>query len=202
LEIGSNPVYTVSGSTTNGNCVEFGAGHILADTGSPCGSGGGGGGSVTSVGLNLPSSIFAVSGTPVTTSGVLTGTLQTQSANTVFAGPSSGAAAAPTFRSLTTADLPTSVSSGVVATGSTQGTAAALTASVNVINTVASGTGVIDSAATNIPVRVLNRGANVLNFYPPSGAQIESFGTNNPVIVAVGGSTTVLCISSTQCWSY
>ena len=70
------------------------------------------GGTVTSVGLNLPSSVFAVSGTPVTTSGTLTGTLQTQSANTVFAGPSSGAAATPTFRSLVTADLPSTVLSG------------------------------------------------------------------------------------------
>jgi len=62
-------------------------------------------GSVTSVGLALPS-IMSVSGSPVTTSGTLTGTLTTQSVNTLFAGPSSGAAAAPTFRALTTADIP------------------------------------------------------------------------------------------------
>ena len=62
-------------------------------------------GSVTSVGLALPS-IMSVSGSPVTTSGTLTGTLTTQSVNTLFAGPSSGAAAAPTFRALTTTDIP------------------------------------------------------------------------------------------------
>ena len=62
-------------------------------------------GSVTSVGLALPS-IMSVSGSPVTTSGTLTGTLTTQAINTLFAGPSSGAAAAPTFRALTTADIP------------------------------------------------------------------------------------------------
>ncbi|HXJ93307.1 MAG TPA: hypothetical protein VMT20_10555, partial [Terriglobia bacterium] len=66
-------------------------------------SGSGGGGSVTSVGLSLPS-IFNVSGTPVTSSGTLTGTLATQSANLVWAGPASGVAAAPTFRSLVKAD--------------------------------------------------------------------------------------------------
>ena len=66
----------------------------------------GGSGTVTSVGLSLPSFI-TVSGSPVTTSGTLTGTLATQSANTVFAGPSSGSAAAPTFRSLVSDDLPT-----------------------------------------------------------------------------------------------
>ena len=62
-------------------------------------------GTVTSVALSLPS-IFSVSGSPVTSSGTLTGTLATQSANLVFAGPSSGSAAAPTFRSLVAADIP------------------------------------------------------------------------------------------------
>jgi hypothetical protein len=62
-------------------------------------------GTVTSVALALPS-IFTVSGSPVTTSGTLTGTLNTQSANLIFAGPSSGASATPTFRSLVSADIP------------------------------------------------------------------------------------------------
>lgn len=64
-----------------------------------------GSGTVTSVGLSLPS-IITVSNSPVTSSGTLTGVLATQTANTVFAGPASGAAAAPTFRVLTTADIP------------------------------------------------------------------------------------------------
>lgn len=62
-------------------------------------------GTVTSVGLALPN-IFTVSGSPVTTSGTLTGALATQSANRVFAGPTTGAAAAPTFRALVSADIP------------------------------------------------------------------------------------------------
>jgi hypothetical protein len=62
-------------------------------------------GTVTSVALSLPS-IFTVSGSPVTTSGTLTGTFNTQNANLVFAGPSSGVAATPTFRSLVSADIP------------------------------------------------------------------------------------------------
>lgn len=64
-----------------------------------------GAGSVTSVALSLPS-IFTVSGSPVTTSGTLSATLATQSPNVVFAGPSSGSAAAPTFRALAAADIP------------------------------------------------------------------------------------------------
>jgi hypothetical protein len=54
---------------------------------------------VTSVALALPS-IFSVSGSPVTSTGTLTGTLNTQPANTFFAGPVSGGAAVPTFRTV------------------------------------------------------------------------------------------------------
>lgn len=56
--------------------------------------------------------IFAVTGSPVTTSGTLTETLVTQIANTVFAGPTTGAAAQPTFRALVAADIPSSALPG------------------------------------------------------------------------------------------
>ena len=68
-------------------------------------SAGGGSGTVTSVALSLPA-IFSVSGSPVTTSGTLSASLATQAANLVWAGPTTGAAAAPTFRSLVAADIP------------------------------------------------------------------------------------------------
>lgn len=58
---------------------------------------------VTSVALALPS-IFTVSGSPVTTTGTLTGTLNAQTANTFFSGPLSSTAV-PTFRTITYADL-------------------------------------------------------------------------------------------------
>ncbi len=61
-------------------------------------------GSVTSVGLSAPIE-FTVSGSPVTTSGTLTFVKANQSANLLYAGPSTGAAAAPTFRSLVAADV-------------------------------------------------------------------------------------------------
>ncbi len=61
-------------------------------------------GSVTSVGLSLPS-LFDVAGSPVTTSGTLSATLAAQAAGVVLAGPASGAAAAPTFRALTAGDV-------------------------------------------------------------------------------------------------
>lgn len=62
-------------------------------------------GTVTSVALTVPS-FLSVSGSPITTSGTLAISLNTESANTVFAGPSSGSAAIPTFRSLVSADIP------------------------------------------------------------------------------------------------
>lgn len=61
---------------------------------------------VTSVGLALPTSVFNVTVSPITTTGTLTAVLQTQAANSIWAGPTSGAAATPTFRSMVTADLP------------------------------------------------------------------------------------------------
>jgi hypothetical protein len=64
-----------------------------------------GGGTVTSVGLSLPN-LFTITGSPVTASGTLTATLATQAANRVFAGPTTGADAAPTFRALVAEDIP------------------------------------------------------------------------------------------------
>ena len=66
---------------------------------------GSGNGTVTSVALSLPA-MFTVSGSPVTSTGTLTATLASQTANTVFAAPN-GTAGAPTFRTLVAADIPT-----------------------------------------------------------------------------------------------
>jgi hypothetical protein len=67
-------------------------------------------GSVTSVGLALDTAaanVFGVSNSPITSTGDITLSLDTQSPNYVFAGPATGGtAAAPTFRSLVAADIP------------------------------------------------------------------------------------------------
>lgn len=98
-----------------------------------------GAGTVTSVALALPS-IFAISGSPVTTSGTLTGTFNTQTANTIFAGPSSGGAATPTFRTQVLADLP-QLTNGQLYIGSTGAAvvAAILTAGTGISITNAAG---------------------------------------------------------------
>lgn len=72
-------------------------------------------GTVNSVALAAPG-IFSVSGSPVTTTGTLTLALATQSANTVFAGPTTGSAAAPTFRGLVVADIP-SLAASIITSG-------------------------------------------------------------------------------------
>ena len=66
-------------------------------------------GSVTSVGLAFDAAagnVFGTTGSPVTSTGDITLTLDTQSPNYVFAGPTTGSAAAPTFRALVAADIP------------------------------------------------------------------------------------------------
>jgi len=88
-------------------------------------SGGGGGvGTVTSVALTVPSE-FSVSGSPVTTSGTLAVSKANQSANGVFAGPTSGGAAAPTFRALVSADIPNNAADTTGTASNVTGTVAA-----------------------------------------------------------------------------
>jgi len=74
-------------------------------------------GTVTSVALALPVSVFTISGSPVTTSGTLTGSFANQTANTVFAGPTSGGATTPAFRALVAADLPSGTITGSITSG-------------------------------------------------------------------------------------
>lgn len=67
------------------------------------GGGGGGTGTVTSVGLSMPS-MFSVSGSPVTTSGTISSTLASQTANLGLFSPN-GSSGSPTFRKAVAADL-------------------------------------------------------------------------------------------------
>jgi Protein of unknown function (DUF2793) len=68
-------------------------------------SSGAGSGTVTSVALTVPAEL-SVSGSPITSSGTLAVTKTNQSANQVWAGPTSGSAAAPAFRALVAGDVP------------------------------------------------------------------------------------------------
>lgn len=103
---------------------------------------------VTSVALSLPA-IFTVSGSPVTGSGTLTGTLASQTANTVFAAPN-GTAGTPTFRALAAADIP--ALSYAPTAGSTSittlGTVTSGTWNATIISPTYGGTGVNNATRT------------------------------------------------------
>lgn len=119
---------------------------------------------VTSVALSLPS-IFTVSGSPVTTTGTLTGTLASQLANTIFAAPD-GAGGTPSFRALVSADIPSLDASKITTgtlpitrggTGSTTGSitgSGALTFTAGGTNTnvtlAPNGTGTVDVSSKRI----------------------------------------------------
>ena len=65
-----------------------------------------GSGTVTSVGMTVPAALLSVTPSTITTSGSFALSLTTEPANQIFAGPSSGSAATPTFRSLVSTDIP------------------------------------------------------------------------------------------------
>lgn len=64
-------------------------------------------GTVTSVGFTGDGVVYnsVVPGSPITTFGTFAPTLHTHTANTIFAGPTSGGAGIPTFRTLVSADV-------------------------------------------------------------------------------------------------
>jgi hypothetical protein len=127
-----------------------------------------GAGSVTSVALSLPSEL-SVSGSPVTTSGTLTGAWANQTTNKIFASPN-GSTGTPSFRALAEADIPTltgnKISGGTF--GAVNGSAlTALNATQLTSGTVPAGrfpalTGDVTSSAGSVATTVEKiRGSNV-----------------------------------------
>ena len=133
-----------------------------------------GSGSVTSVGLALPS-IFNVSGSPVTTSGTLTGTLASQAQNSVFAGPTSGSGT-PTFRALVAADVPT-------LNQNTTGTASNVTGTVAIGN---GGTGATTAAnaLTNLGAYAASNPAGYITSSALAGYATQSYVTSQGYITS------------------
>jgi hypothetical protein len=128
------------------DCADTGGNHLnytqSTDTFSCGTSSSSGGGTVTSVAMTVPTG-FTIGGSPITAAGTLAVGLSTEPANTVWSGPTTGAAAAPTFRALVSADLPVATSSlpgaakpdnqttVVAATGAISTTAANTTFAIN-----------------------------------------------------------------------
>jgi hypothetical protein len=122
---------------------------------------GGGSGSVTSVGLTMPAE-FSVAGSPVSASGTLAVTKATETANTVFAGPTSGGAAQPTFRTLVAADL-TGVAGTVTSVGHTLTVPSIFSSTV--VGSPITGAGTLADTIT-----LTNENANLVFAGPSSGA--------------------------------
>jgi len=150
----------------------------------------GGGGTVTSVALSLPS-IFTVSGSPVTSAGTLTATLNSQTANTFFAAPDA-VAGTPSFRTILATDLPSTI------TSNTSGNAATATTSTNITGGtanaipyqtapgattfLAAGTGVLQETGAGAPAWTTTPTLTGTNFSGiPNGAL-----TNSSVTVTAG----------------
>ena len=123
---------------------------------------GGGSGSVTSVTLVMPGE-FSVAGSPITSSGTFTVTKGNQSANQIYAGPSSGSAVPPTFRSLVAADLP-------AGTGTVTSVAHTLTAPASTFTTSVVGSPVTSAGTIADTITFVNQNANVVFAGPASGA--------------------------------
>lgn len=112
-----------------GGCSNVTIGTGLSFSGGSLSNTGAGSGTVTSVGLTLPN-IFSVTGSPVTTSGTLAGSLISETANTFLASPN-GSSGTPTFRGIVAADVPT-------LNQSTTGNAATVTTNANLTGPITS----------------------------------------------------------------
>ena len=153
------------------------------------------GGTVTSVGLSLPN-IFTVSGSPVTSSGTLTASLATQTANQILAGPTTGSAAAPAFRALVAGDLPDLSGAYLPIAGGS------LTGNLTVGGDLTvSGTCTINGETVTVNATTLtvdDKAIELGSVYSPSDATADGGG------VILKGSTdhTILWVDATDAWTF
>jgi hypothetical protein len=163
-------------------------------------------GTVTSVGLSLPTQ-FTVTNSPVTSSGTLTASWNTQTANYVLAGPTTGAAAVPTFRALVAADIPvlpygtgTVTSVSVVSANGFAGTVATAT-TTPAITLTTSVTGVLKGNGTAISAATVNT-----DYFAPSApvtktANFSVADTEVWLINNKSGSTCTVTLPTASSWS-
>ena len=187
--LGTSGLIIATGNVSGGNLTTAG---VVAATGNVSG-----GNLVTAGGLsvignanvgNLGTSglIIAtgnVSGGNLVTSGVVAATGNVSGSNVV--------ATSYHIRSITT---------GISAAGSTQGTATALTKEINVVSTVSSGANgvVLPTASAGIVLIINNTSANTLSVYPATGGAVNSGSTNAAYSHVSGASIQYYATSGTQ----
>lgn len=156
-----------------------------------------GSGTVTSVGLALPSE-FTISGSPVTTTGTLTGAWASQTNNLFFASPD-GTSGTPSFRAIVPADVPTlnqnttgNAATATTATNIAGGSAGSIPyqTGTNTTTMLAAGTGVLVGGTS--PAYSTTPSLTGTNFTGiPNAALNNSSVTYNGVTVALGASGTI-----------
>ena len=139
------------------------------------GAGGSGGGTVTSVGLDLPSSVFTVTGSPVTGAGTLTGSFVPQNGNLVFASPD-GVSGVPEFRAMVSGDLP--------ASGVTPGSYTNATITVDAHGSVTAATNGSGGAGTVTSVGLSVPAASI---FGATGSPVTTSGTLGLTVTGVRG---------------
>ena len=161
--------------TGNANVGNLGTAGLIVATGNVTGGNLVTGGVVAATGN--------VSGGNLTTSGVVAATGNVTGGNLV--------ATSYHIRSITT---------GITAAGSAQGTATALTKEINVVSTVSSGANgvVLPTAVAGIVLIVNNTSANTLNVYPATGGAVNSGSTNAAYSHVSGASIQYYATSGTQ----
>ncbi len=173
-------MYTVNGSGTLGWLAPGSLGQVLSinNLGIPTWTTIGLG-TVTSVGLTLPSE-FSVTVSPITSSGNLTATWAVEAPNTVFAGPSSGVVSViPTFRALVSADIP-NLDASKITTG--------------LLSPARGGTGLDGSTAANGRILIGNgTGYSLANITAGTGITITN-GAGAITIAATSSSGTVTSV--------
>jgi hypothetical protein len=86
----------------------------------------------------------------------------------------------------------------VVAAGTTQGTATALTANFNIVTSGTGGVSLPAATSGGFLVSVENRSGATISMYPNSGSSIEGFGTNGGITLSNNASVMLISISATQ----
>lgn len=127
VQIQSGNTLTLGFITGSNQCLHVNTSGVVTGAGFDCNNFTG---TVTSVAETVPSTLLAISGSPITTSGTFALTLQTQTANTVFGNFTSGTAAptfsnAPVFSAAGLTNIPacgTCITSATAAGGALSGT--------------------------------------------------------------------------------